>query len=1433
MRDKIRDLIVHILLRFGGLIIVALFLTWAWLGAKAWAADYCIHPSGSQSWPNCVAGAGPTCTGLSAACTLSAANANLAAGDRALLMGGTYNERLSPQNSGTSDANRITYQAYDTTTALFVNCAGNDNSVGGSGCINIAERDYIHITGLPPGEAEGSGEYFLIAPTSGGRNAFGMTISGAQFSILDHFRIESCQTALDTCRLSRLLVAEPEAYPTHVASRSTEYIWMHNFSLLGSMDVSNNAQLVTYDGLVLERGTNHILMEKMLAETVRHTLIKLSASSGHAFVLRDSYVYNAWKSAFEFYLGGRLRASPNKSRMNSLVENSFFRATANNTSMPPDNAGQALKLGAGHAIVRYNVNIEANHPVYVENVHTTGNNFGHSNNFHFGNHFNRVYYNVYAKPHGTCYYMQNNGESAGAVDPDIIGSNYFRGNIFFDCKNPNNNYIIGYGSYPNAGIPLGQGDVYVGNVMGLSGQTSSWPVIRIPGAGQVSLQTAKGFNDPDPQFRDWNGHANIYDGTLNTGPNGFVNYLDANPTADSFDLLPGSIYRDAGPPLAIITSVTDTTNIVVDDSNWFYAEAKNFEDNAPWIPMQMDWICVSQSATDYTSGQRGCAQLDIVQDSGAMSLRSAISGMQTGDFVWLYRRSNGDVVIDGTAPDIGGGDSTGIAPVVAEVTPVITPTSDLVNDFTFSITDPDSSSFTLVWGGGCLGPTTSNTTGNQTVQVSVASEGTYNCTLLINDGGLVSNLLNMTPFEVQTWVALDMDLSAWRRIVFPEDPSITDDQACSVANGTSGAFGTTIEVGPYLAGQFDICRVENAVNIASNGIIGIRGQYRTTNSIAWQHTVGSANYVASVRSATKRYELPSAPNWAPFEIYFYHPYPNTDEVKFWLGLKKRANNNLIEFAALEYTLTPPPESYASTYPSHSKSVPPSRAATGRFEFVNTAGDEWTLFDHLGNPVAPPSATPRRDLIDAITPELEQNYTDIEAMNYASITGNSVGYNMGVYADGQGTRVLPYNSASEAEQTGGFVDLERSDGQTLDLPDPWDPAFATAITTQAQRIYDAARGVNAAPQPDRFIFARMENEPDSKELHRYPYSAFAGPQFVAHIDARYNSDIAALNAAWGKSYSSFDDILTDKPDPELHQGTIYDDFESFESVILQQYFSVIYNNTRAIFTTENICSPAFATGSAYMWIKHGALLSDFDCVIVNIYPNWYAEQGAGASSIELLDNIYAATQKPIVIQEYSFPAMDSGLYDTPPFDFSWSQVVDTQQNRSYKATNWAAGLYNLPYITIVRWYRWRDYKIPDNSSTRNANRGLYDANAVAPYTELVDALTSQNAMMLSLFAASTCPKDATDGSYVFNAAICLPAAAAGELHVGKAQGGPFTDACGTWAVGNCASTPDCPSNVPVKCSTTVNGVGAGVDYWLQWQSPAGTVVREEPAPKRIQ
>ena len=87
-------------------------------------------------------------------------------------------------------------------------------------------------------------------------------------------------------------------------------------------------------------------------------------------------------------------------------------------------------------------------------------------------------------------------------------------------------------------------------------------------------------------------------------------------------------------------------------------------------------------------------------------------------------------------------------PVLTEVYPVTTPTSDPSPNYTFSSTKAG----TITYGGSCSSGTTSATIDRNTITFLTLSDGTYsNCTIIVTDSdGNASNTLAVTTFVVDT-----------------------------------------------------------------------------------------------------------------------------------------------------------------------------------------------------------------------------------------------------------------------------------------------------------------------------------------------------------------------------------------------------------------------------------------------------------------------------------------------------------------------------------------------------------------------------------------------------------------------------------------------------------------------------------------------------------
>ena len=228
-----------------------------------------------------------------------------------------------------------------------------------------------------------------------------------------------------------------------------------------------------------------------------------------------------------------------------------------------------------------------------------------------------------------------------------------------------------------------------------------------------------------------------------------------------------------------------------------------------------------------------------------------------------------------------------------------------------------------------------------------------------------------------------------------------------------------------------------------------------------------------------------------------------------------------------------------------------------------------------------------------------------------------------------------------------------------FPDPFNPEWRNDARKRAEERIKQYKG------KQWFAGWFMDNEIDYGSLFEYIWGDYSALKFIKYLENKY-VDIDALNKAWSSSfanynYSSFDDVLSYKPSPAEWDDPLYPDFVAFERIMMEEYINYTYNIVKELDPDHLIISNRLnldPMGSLYRTID---LWSKYDIVCVNIYPeNLFL--GFSKGELEIFDWIHEKTGKPIIIGEWSIPAMDSGLYDfgEDPYgrrmDWSWPQVV---------------------------------------------------------------------------------------------------------------------------------------------------------------------------------
>ena len=159
-------------------------------------------------------------------------------------------------------------------------------------------------------------------------------------------------------------------------------------------------------------------------------------------------------------------------------------------------------------------------------------------------------------------------------------------------------------------------------------------------------------------------------------------------------------------------------------------------------------------------------------------------------------------------------DTAHIAPIVAEVSAISTPTNDSTPDYTFSSTEAG----TISYGGSCSSSTTIAVAGDNTITLNTLSEGTHSdCTISVTGStGNVSSIHTITSFtvvippviaEVTAVISPTIDTTPNYTFSSSKAGTITYGGSCSSNTTVAVAGNNTITFNSLANGTYDDCTI--------------------------------------------------------------------------------------------------------------------------------------------------------------------------------------------------------------------------------------------------------------------------------------------------------------------------------------------------------------------------------------------------------------------------------------------------------------------------------------------------------------------------------------------------------------------------------------------------------------------------------------------------
>lgn len=232
-----------------------------------------------------------------------------------------------------------------------------------------------------------------------------------------------------------------------------------------------------------------------------------------------------------------------------------------------------------------------------------------------------------------------------------------------------------------------------------------------------------------------------------------------------------------------------------------------------------------------------------------------------------------------------------------------------------------------------------------------------------------------------------------------------------------------------------------------------------------------------------------------------------------------------------------------------------------------------------------------------------------------------------------------------------------------------------------------------------------------------------------LKQRYEGDADRFNRAWNARIRDFRDIAEAEQPPNIQTQQAEKDGIAFTRLAAERYFGMCAQAIRRHDPNHLILGCRFAGEAPPILDIVGKYC---DVVSINTYPRIDLRAKRVLDWEERLREYHRQSKRPLMLTEWSFPAMDSGL----PNRHGAGMRVDTQAQRAECFRIFQTALFRLPFMVGSNFFMWVDEPELGISSTfpEDSNYGLVNERG-EPYRELVQTATSLQAKVYEMHTAS--------------------------------------------------------------------------------------------------
>jgi agarase len=220
-------------------------------------------------------------------------------------------------------------------------------------------------------------------------------------------------------------------------------------------------------------------------------------------------------------------------------------------------------------------------------------------------------------------------------------------------------------------------------------------------------------------------------------------------------------------------------------------------------------------------------------------------------------------------------------------------------------------------------------------------------------------------------------------------------------------------------------------------------------------------------------------------------------------------------------------------------------------------------------------------------------------------------------------------------------------------------------------------------------------------------------------------LAAFNETWGQKAATWDDVLALTDLPALNDASRALQ-KAFLAEVAERYFAVSAAAIRKADPNHLVIGSRFA-GDAPEWAWK-ACARHCDVVTFNNYPRIDFAGGDLSELAAVFSTYYGMVERPMMITEWSFPALDAGL----PSQHGAGMRVDTQEQKAQCYEVMQHLLFRLPFMVGSDYFMWQDEPALGISDTfpEDSNYGLVNEEDT-PWPELTAMATRLNPLAFRL------------------------------------------------------------------------------------------------------